>query len=171
MMRREKVISAVIWGLMMTLTVLQIALSILLYRQVGLGVLRNVGWVILWGAGFLGVAPIFTLRRKGGVSKGQSYIHTTILVDSGIYAVVRHPQYLSFMLLNTGLMLVAQHWLTTVLGVAAMGLDYLIALEADREAIVKLGDDYTLYMARVPRVNFLIGLVRLLRRKARQVPP
>jgi len=30
MMRREKVISAVIWGLVMTLTVLQIALTILL---------------------------------------------------------------------------------------------------------------------------------------------
>jgi len=99
------------------------------------------------------------------VSGGQSYIHTTVLVVSGIYAVVRHPQYLSSMLLNTGLMLVAQHGLTTVLGVATIGLDYRIALEADREAIVKFGDDYKLYMDRVPRVNFLIGLVQLLRRR------
>jgi protein-S-isoprenylcysteine O-methyltransferase Ste14 len=142
-------------------------LSFLLYNQAGLEVLRNVGWITLWGAGFFGVALIFTLRRRGGVSGGQSYIHTTVLVVSGIYAVVRHPQYLSFMLLNTGLMLVAQHGLITVLGVAAIGLDYLIAREADREAIVKFGDDYKLYMDRVPRVNFLIGLVQLLRRRKR----
>jgi protein-S-isoprenylcysteine O-methyltransferase Ste14 len=165
MMQRGKTVSALAWGLMMTLTVSQIASSFLLYNQAGFEALRNVGWITLWGAGFFGVAPIFTLRRRGGVSNGQSYIHTTILVDSGIYAVVRHPQYLSFMLLNTGLMLVAQHGLITVLGVAAIGLDYRIALEADREAIVKFGDDYRLYMDRVPRVNFLTGLVRLLRHR------
>jgi len=164
MTQHEKAISAVTWGFMMALTVSQIASSFWLYNQADLEVLRNVGWITLWGAGFCGVAPIFTLRRKGGVSKEQSYIHMTILVDSGIYAVVRHPQYLSFMLLNTGLMLVAQHGLITVLGVVAIGLDYLIALEADREAIVKFGDDYKLYRDRVPRVNFLTGLVRLLRR-------
>ncbi len=72
------------------------------------------------------------------------------------------------MLLNAGLMLVAQHGLITVLGVAAIGWDYLIALEADREAIVKFGADYKLYMDRVPRVNFMIGLVQLLRRRQRE---
>ena len=40
----------------------------------------------------MGLLPIITFRRKGGVAKGESYIKTTVLVDTGIYAIVRHPQ-------------------------------------------------------------------------------
>jgi len=38
-----------------------------------------------------GVLPVFEFRKKGGVKKGKSYIHTTKLVDTGIYSIVRHP--------------------------------------------------------------------------------
>ncbi len=165
MTQHGKAISAVMWGLMIASTVLQIASSFLLYNQAGLEVLRNVGWITLWGAGFFGVAPILALHQKGGVPKGQSYTHTTVLVVSGIYAVVRHPQYLSFMLLNTGLMLVAQHGLITVLGIVAIGMDCLITREADWDGIEKFGDDYKRYMEKVPSVNFLAGFIRWLRRR------
>jgi protein-S-isoprenylcysteine O-methyltransferase Ste14 len=164
-MRREKAISAVIWGLMMTLTVLQVILSLFLYSCPHLGVIRNAGWIILWIAGLFGVVPIFTLRKKGGVAKGRDYTHTTILVDSGIYGVVRHPQYLSFMLINLGLLLIAQQWLTTVMGVVAMVLNYRIVLEADQAGIEKFGEEYRHYMQRVPRVNLLAGVIRRARRR------
>ena len=42
-------------------------------------------------------------------------------------------------------------------------LNYLIALKADQELTEKFGDDYRRYMQKVPRVNFLVGLIRLLR--------
>jgi hypothetical protein len=44
-------------------------------------------------------------------------------------------------------------------------LNYLIALKADQELIEKFGDDYRRYMQKVPRMNFLLGLIRLLRRR------
>jgi protein-S-isoprenylcysteine O-methyltransferase Ste14 len=165
MMRREKVISSVVWGLMMTLTVLQVILSLFLYNRPHLGAIRNVGWIILWIAGLFGVVPIFTLRKKGGVAKGRDYTHTTALVDSGIHGVVRHPQYLSFMLINLGLLLIAQQWLTAVMGVVAMALNYQIMVEADQAGIEKFGEEYRRYMQRVPRMNFLAGVIRLARHR------
>jgi protein-S-isoprenylcysteine O-methyltransferase Ste14 len=96
------------------------------------------------------------------VSKGKSYIQTTVLADSGVYAVVRHPQYLAGILLSLALILITQHWLIATIGVVAM-VNYLIALKADQELIEKFGDDYRRYIQKVPRMNFLLGLMRLLR--------
>jgi len=106
------------------------------------------------------------LRRKGGVPQGESYVKTTRLVDSGIYAIVRHPQGgVAWLLINMGVMLVAQHWLIAVLGLASMPLVYLDAIKADQYAIEKFGDDYRRYMEKVPRVNFISGILRLIQRR------
>jgi protein-S-isoprenylcysteine O-methyltransferase Ste14 len=148
------------------LTVVQIILCILLPSQAGLHGLRYIGYVI-WGIGALfGIMPIFTLRRKGGVAKGESYMRTTVLVDSGIYAVVRHPQGgVAWVLMNLALILIGQTWLIVILGIASIVLVYLDALKADQYAIEKFGDDYKRYMERVPRINFLAGIMRLLQRR------
>ena len=51
------------------------------------------GWVV-WGIGMvLVMAPIIMFPRHGGVEKGKSFVHTTRLVDTGIYSIIRHPQY------------------------------------------------------------------------------
>jgi len=56
-------------------------------------VLFILGWVV-WAFGMvLVMAPIVMFPRRGGVAKNKSYVHTTQLVDTGIYAIVRHPQY------------------------------------------------------------------------------
>lgn len=47
-----------------------------------------------------------------------------------------------------------------VLGLASLGLVYVDAFKADQYCIEKFGDAYTRYMERVPRVNFLAGLMR-----------
>jgi len=86
-------------------------------------------------------------------------------VDSGIYAVVRHPQYLSFMLISLFFILVVQHWLVAVVGIAAIASVYLgIVPQAEKVDIAKFGDDYRRYMQRVPRLNLVAGVIRLLRR-------
>ena len=147
------------------LTVAQIVLAIFLY-QPGSEALEWAGWICLWTAGFFGVLPIITFRRKGGVLKGKSYIKTTVLVDTGIYAIVRHPQMgVSWMLICPGVMLIAKHWSSVVLGVLAMVLAYLDLMKADQRCIEKFGDEYERYMQKVPRVNFLLGIIRLVRRR------
>ena len=144
------------------LTVAQLVVAFLL-RRPGSEALEWAGWICLWTSAIFGVLPIITFRREGGVSEGESYMKTTLLVDSGIYAIVRHPQGgVAWLSINLGVMLVAQHWTSVILGVPSMVLVYLDALKADRYCIEKFGDAYRRYMERVPRVNFVSGVMRLL---------
>jgi protein-S-isoprenylcysteine O-methyltransferase Ste14 len=68
----------------------------------------------------------------------------------------------AWLLMCTAMMLMAQHWSSVALGVPAMVLAYLDLLKADQRLVEKFGDAYGRYMERVPRVNFLLGIVRLL---------
>lgn len=150
------------------LMVSEIGLTFLLYNRAGIGIIRSIGWIVLWISAILGWLPIFELRRKGKVPKGKSYVHTTILVDSGVYAVVRHPQFLAGILLALSLMLIAQHWLIVVLGIPAMIIFYLGVMDGDKSGIEKFGDEYMRYMQRVPGANLPVGLMRLLRLQKRK---
>jgi len=143
----------------------QIILSFLLYKHSGNLIIRNVGWVILWISAVFGWLPIFTLKKWGGVPKGKGYIQTTTLVDRGVYAIVRHPQYLAGMLLGIGLSLIVQHWAVALLGAVVVIISYIDTFEEERDSREKFGLEYDDYRTRVPRVNFVIGLVRLVRRK------
>jgi len=163
----RRVVWPFVWGAWSVLIVLQIILSFFLYNQAGLPVLKHIGWITLAVSAVFGWLPILAFRKKGGVSKGKSYIQTTVLVDSGIYAVVRHPQYLAGILLSLALILITQHWLIAMIGIVAIVLNYLIALKADWEIIEKFGDEYRRYMQRVPRLNFVAGIIRLIRRGKR----
>ncbi len=99
-----------VYGIMLTIAFVgQIILTILFYDPAGNALRINIGWGVVWLSAVFGWLPIITFRRKGKV-EGRSYIHTTVLVDSGIYAIVRHPQYLAGVLLNVGLSLITPQW-------------------------------------------------------------
>ncbi len=141
----------------------QIVLSFVLYNENGSSTVRNVGWIILWISAVFGWLPVYTFK-KWGRTKGRSYVHTTVLVDRGIYAVVRHPQYLAGMLIGLALPLIAQHWIVAIPGAIAIVIYYTDTFAEEKSAIEKFGEDYERYMESVPRVNFILGLARLLRR-------
>lgn len=146
-----------------------------------LAVAQVVLWVI-WGSGditwlaLVGIAlwwvgvvfawvPIFQFKRQGGVAKGESYIKTSVLVDTGIYAIVRHPQFISWPMFSIAVMLIVQHWLVVALGAAAIVLFCLDFRKVDAADIAKFGDAYRDYMERVPGWNPTAGVWRLVRRK------
>lgn len=112
-----------------------------------------------------GLLPVFEFRKKGGVTKGKSYIHTNQIVDTGIYSIVRHPQYVTFMLWALAGMLLFQHWIVVFLGIFVFPLTYIDLIKADKNAIKKFGDDYIDYMKRVPRANFLLGIIHRSRKR------
>jgi protein-S-isoprenylcysteine O-methyltransferase Ste14 len=145
------------------LTIAQIVLAFFLYGY-GSEALKWAGWICLWASGIFGLLPVITFRKKGGVSKGESYMKTTLLVDTGIYAVVRHPQGgTAWLMINLGVMLIAWHWTSVVLGLVSSGLVYADTFKTDQYCIEKFGEAYRRYIERVPRVNFLAGIIRLLR--------
>jgi len=150
------------------LTVAQVVLAFFLHGR-NSEALQWAGWICLWASGMFGILPIIAFRRKGGVPKGESYMKTTVLVDTGIYAIVRHPQGgTAWLLINLGVMLIARHWTSMILGLVSMGLVYADTFKADQYCIEKFGDTYKRYMQNVPRVNFLVGIIRLLQRRRRQ---
>ena len=119
------------------------------------------GFYVFSGLVF-GWLPVIEFRKKGRVKSGKSYIHTTQLVDTGIYSIVRHPQYVTFILWSIAGMLLFQHWIVILLGIPIFPLTYVDLVRADEEATKKFGDDYEIYMKKVPRANFLLGIIRKL---------
>ena len=132
--------------------------------QIEIVAYTGVALYILSGLIF-GMIPTFEFRKKGGVKKGSSYIHTTKLVDTGIYSIVRHPQYVTFILFAIAGMLLFQHWIVIFLGIPIIPFIYLDLLRADKQLIEKFGDEYQKYIQKVPRANFLLGVFRLFYRK------
>jgi len=153
------------------LFILQIIVGIYLLSEVTQNeILAYIGIGLYSFSGFVfGMIPVFEFRKKGGVKKGKSYIHTTKLVDSGIYSIVRHPQYVTFILWAIAGMLLFQHWIVLCLGIPVIPLMYVDLIHADKDGIKKFGNDYKQYMKRVPRANFLIGIVRVIGSKRKYI--
>ena len=147
------------------LTCLQIILAFFLHGPDS-AAWELAGWSCLWIAGIFGTLPILIFRRKGKVPKGESYMKTTALVDSSIYAIVRHPQNgTAWLLISFGIILIARHWTSLVLGVLSMVLAYADTFKEDQRCLEKFGEEYQRYMEKVPRVNPLSGLVRWVLRR------
>jgi protein-S-isoprenylcysteine O-methyltransferase Ste14 len=61
-------------------------------------------------------------------------------------------------------MLLFQHWIIILLGIPIVPLTYFDLIRADKDAIETFGDDYTAYMKKVPRANFVLGIIRRFRK-------
>lgn len=131
--------------------------------------LSIIGGVVFAFGMVLVMAPIVMFPRRGGVGKGKSFVDTTIMVNTGIYAAVRHPQYtggIYAIFLTT--LLWYPHWLFAILGVTGATLLYLSTVEEDRRLIDKFGDVYITYKQRVPGMNVFLGIIRLLSQRDNQ---
>lgn len=121
-------------------------------------VLWYIGW-IFWIVGItLAILPYYYLY----------YRKAKVLIDNGIYAVVRHPLYLGWILsIFVATIFLHQHWLFMVIGIPGIASVYLISREEERLNMERFGDEYKRYMQEVPRMNLLVGIIRLLRRRKR----
>lgn len=118
----------------------------------------------IWFFGLiLAFTPNFVFKKHGGVPKGKSYVNTTKLVDSGVYSLLRHPQYTGGFVIACSIPFLVQHLLVFPLVVVALVTTYLSMVFEDRRLVDKFGDDYVEYQQKVPRMNFLIGLFRKIR--------
>ena len=146
----------------------QVFLCIVSYNGVNLDVFLYIGWSIIALAFFVvgGMARIAFTRQGKSLEKGK-WLQTTVLVDKCIYAVVRHPMYLSFMMYPVALMFISQHWLSLILGFPFIIYLYFGMRSEEKNNIEKFGDEYRIYMLRVPRMNIVSGIFKLWRRNIR----
>jgi len=133
--------------------------------SLGLQSLFYVGWVTLVVALFFFCSLIVYFRKEGKPGEGKSLMNTTVLVESGTYGIVRHPYILGSILMMCAAILISQHWLAAIVGVPVSACFYSGAVEEEEGLMVKFGDDYKRYMEKVPRMNFVLGIVRFLRRR------
>ena len=151
------------------LLIIQIIMVIILGKVnvMGMSYLMYLGWFIWLISLVFGWWPIFILKRKGGVKKGKSYVHTTKLVKSGLYSIVRHPQYTAGILFSLAMPLISQDLWVILIGITIIKLLYIDIWLTDKLEIDKFGEKYKEYIKEVPRVNFLLGLVRWYQRRRR----
>jgi len=125
-------------------------------------VLAVVGFFVFPVLAYAALSPHVSEKRRG------EWPTPKVLVDEGIYRLVRHPMSLGYMICSAGLMMIAQHWASYVIGGGVIAYVYLSILLEERVNLTKLGDAYRDYMQRVPRVNVLRGIARFLRSRSRR---
>ena len=143
----------------------QVVLCVLFYNSLDLRWVLSLGWAVLAVAMVLGWRARVAFEVEGGSGQGESWLHTRTVVATGIYGLVRHPMYLSFLLMSLTLVLLSQHWLNAALGALVMGLLYNDMRREERSNLEKFGDDYQGYMDQVPRMNLIAGAIRLVQRR------
>lgn len=122
--------------------------------------LRYAGVAMLLLSPVLFVPPFVILARQGGGKEGRSYMDTSSVVESGPYAIVRHPQYVGYMLLNAGFVFLTQAWPVALFGLPAIGFLAAVAVEEEGMLAQRFGEAYEEYRRRVPRFNVLAGVAR-----------
>ena len=145
------------------LMIYQIVLSIIYYKSIAYDAIQYLGWGLMGLTFIFGQLPVRTFRKYGKVKDDKSYIHTSKLVDKGLYSVMRHPQYFSWILITFGLTCLNQLWYSLLISVIISPVIYYEMIREERSSIVKFGNEYQEYMKRVPRINFILGLYRKVR--------
>jgi protein-S-isoprenylcysteine O-methyltransferase Ste14 len=124
--------------------------------------LEIIGFILFIPSALLVTLPIVTLERKGKTKKSASPLlapsDATIMLDTGIFGVVRHPLYLGTALWSVALILVFQSILSVILGIVTISCFWMASTKEDEFNIKKFGDGYRGYMKRVPMWNLFAGL-------------
>ena len=122
-----------------------------------IGILWYVGWMVLPVGLLFFVSVAIYFSKKGRHQEGKGLMDTTVVVDSGTYGIVRHPQILGYILLMSASILIPQHWLSAIVGIPLTVWYYIEVAKEEKGLILKFGDDYKRYMQKVPRMNFCLG--------------
>jgi len=124
-------------------------------KPLDIKVLWYVGWIV-WAAGMILV----------GLSYYYIYIRKTkVLIRHGIYKVIRHPLYLGWILsVFITTILLYPHWIFITTGIPGIVAIYLISIEEEPSNIKQFGSSYKSYMKKVPRMNLILGFIRILKK-------
>ena len=139
--------------------------GVLFGPSLGFQELFYVGWVVLVLGFLLVLSSLVYFSKRGKPAEGRGIMGTTVLVESGTYGIVRHPQFLGIALMMCASILVSQHWLFALMSVPLIASLPKWTKDSEAHLIAKFGDDYKRYMQKVPRMNLFLGILRLLRRR------
>ena len=113
--------------------------------------LKIIGFVLYLPAMFFVVLAFHNLRHKG--KPEDAWEHTTVIIRSGVYGIVRHPLYYGTAIWTVGVMLVFPSIPSILLGLTCLICFSMASLKEDAFNIEKFGDGYREYMKKVPMWN------------------
>jgi protein-S-isoprenylcysteine O-methyltransferase Ste14 len=73
-----------------------------------------------------------------------------IMINTTIFAIIRHPLYLGFIFWGISQILIIQSYISLILGLLAVLFAYIAAKKEDEYNLDKFGENYTDYMKKVP---------------------
>lgn len=144
-------------GIMFSLIVLGVMMMI--WKGGDILPLLYAGYVLYVPAAAFVISSFITLKHKG--KPGSGWEPTTMLIEGGVFRIVRHPLYLGAAIWTMGIVLVFQSIASTIPGLVAIFCFWMASTKEDGYNIGKFGDSYKQYMERVPMWNFVKGLIRL----------
>jgi protein-S-isoprenylcysteine O-methyltransferase Ste14 len=139
--------------------IVQIILIFVTKAEFVFPILYYSGWIMFIISLYFAIIPFFSFKKRGGVEKGKSYVTTSKVVKDGVYAIVRHPQYLGRMLFSISITLWNPAWFNLVLSITIVILTYRWTYAEDKSLVEKFGEYYEQYKKKVPRLNPILGLI------------
>lgn len=127
------------------LLIAQFVLVFFFYNFYYLNFITWFGWGFMILFLMIGSLPRQAFNKYGEIKKEKSHIYTTKLVDKGIYAIIRHPYWLSWILLSISVTLMSQHWLMVIFGFVICWIIYGETYLLDKGLIKKFGEVYRAY--------------------------
>jgi protein-S-isoprenylcysteine O-methyltransferase Ste14 len=146
------------------LLITNIGFDIFVKQLTALEWLKNVGLVFIILVVILWFLPVYTLRKYGDINPNGSFLATTQLVDKGIYHLIRHPQYLSFMFLNAGLACINQDTITILISISSIIFLSFGIKEEEHYLVDQFGEEYKAYQEKVPSINIFAGIFRRIKK-------
>ncbi len=135
--------------------ILYFLLLIFLHDPPSLAILNYFGFI------FLGLGIIFLVMSL--VNQHQKENEAKVL-KNGVYGIVRHPMYLGAVFFFITMVCFLPHWIMVILAPLNILIIYRFMLNEERHNLKKFGVVYRGYMLDVPRVNFILGLIRWIKR-------
>ena len=129
----------------------------LLGRDLGTNwILIGLGAILVVLLAWLGLAygrhmTHLNLTTRIGIPELSSQTQQTLVRD-GLYRIVRHPVYLSAILMGIPYALIVNYVGTYVLFAAALPVFYAITVLEERELVDRFGESYRRYQREVPRL-------------------
>ncbi len=132
-----------------TLYTLLIVFTIIYYRPDVITSVMGAGWGLI-SVGIIILAGAIQSRKKALSESGKE-----TLIKTGLYGVIRHPEFFGHISVIIGLILISQHLINTLIGIGLISLLWVEMSEEEERNIRKFGEEYKKYMQQVPRINIL----------------
>ena len=116
--------------------------TVLLNAHVLLAIRVPMGAILLVLGAFLAQASLAIIF---GETRPEPHV-----VRKGVFAIVRHPMYLSEILLYLGLLLISLSLAAGVVWLAAVGFLHYVARAEEKLLLERFGDEYAAYVREVP---------------------